>query len=42
MLYNVKHEQFLVLPNICLYQDEIELVSQYRYLGTTIDQDLNM
>ena len=42
MLYNVKPEQCLVLPNICLDREEIELVSQYKYLGITIDQDLNM
>ena len=42
MLYNVKPEQRLVLPNICLDQDEIELISHYKYLGITIDQDLNM
>ena len=42
MLHNKKPEQHLVLPNICLDQDEIELVSQYKYLGITIDQDLNM
>ena len=28
----------IVLPNICLDQEEIEL----KYLGITIDQDLNM
>ena len=32
----------IVLPNICLDQEEIELVLQYTYLGITIDQDLNM
>ena len=42
MLYNVKPEQCLVLPKICLNQDEIELVSQYKYLGITIAQNLNM
>ena len=42
ILYNVKPEQRLVLPNICLDQDEIELVWLYKYLGITIDQDLNL
>ena len=42
MLYNVKPEPSFVLPNICLDQEEIELVSQYKYFEITIYQDLNM
>ena len=42
ILFNVKQEMRLSFPAIKINDTSLELVSQYKYLGITLDQDLNM
>ena len=42
MCFNVKPIQYSNCPVISLNQEEIEIVTQYKYLGITIDHELNM
>ena len=42
VLFNVKQDMRTCLPIIKIDNIPSEIVSQYKYLGITLDQDLNM
>ena len=42
MLFNVKPEQRFDLPVVKLSDQQLQLVNNYKYLGITVDQNLDM
>ena len=42
VLFNVKPEQRLDLPLVKLSDQQLQLVNNYKYLGITVDQNLDM
>ena len=42
VLFNVKNDLRLSFPAVKIDNNPLEIVSQYKYLGITVDQDLNM